>query len=81
MARFIRRVRKHVRLSQVELADLLGVRQSAISQWERGATQPDGAHLFDLLLKLAPASITVLTDIALPADTEQAPPPPRPSSP
>lgn len=48
MHRF-REIRKELGLSQQELANQLGVNQTAISQWERGATTPTSA----LLLKFA----------------------------
>jgi transcriptional regulator with XRE-family HTH domain len=60
LAAFICRVRRQAGLSQTELADLLGVRQTAVSQWERGVTEPYGGHLYALLVKLAPVSTTVL---------------------
>jgi transcriptional regulator with XRE-family HTH domain len=62
LAGFIRRVRTQAGLSQVRLAALLQVRQSAISQWERATHQPTGGHLFTLLIDLAPVSTTVLAD-------------------
>ncbi|MDG2989323.1 helix-turn-helix domain-containing protein [Candidatus Synechococcus calcipolaris G9] len=33
-------LRQNVGLSQVQLAELLGVRQATISDWERGKTEP-----------------------------------------
>ena len=36
-------------MSQVELAAALGIRQSSVSQWERGATEPATQTLLDLL--------------------------------
>jgi transcriptional regulator with XRE-family HTH domain len=60
LASFICRVRRQAGLSQTELADLLGVCQTAISHWERGVTEPYGGHLFALLVKLAPISTTAL---------------------
>ncbi len=32
--------RKEKKLSQSELAQMIGVNQTAVSQWERGATMP-----------------------------------------
>jgi transcriptional regulator with XRE-family HTH domain len=78
---FLRRVRERAGLTQVEFAELLGIRQSSISQWERGVARPDGAHQFDLLFKLTPASIAVLTDLAKRyAATDPAPPSSNPDS-
>jgi transcriptional regulator with XRE-family HTH domain len=56
----IRSARRRAGLSQVELADLLGVRQSSISQWERGSTRPSTMHL----LALASALNCSLLDLA-----------------
>ena len=38
----MRALRKHLRLSQQELADELGTRQQTISEWETGVYQPRG---------------------------------------
>jgi transcriptional regulator with XRE-family HTH domain len=62
VAAFIRRVRTQAGLSQADLAAVVGVNQTAVSHWERGTTEPFGGHLFLLLVRLAPTSITVLTD-------------------
>jgi transcriptional regulator with XRE-family HTH domain len=45
----IRQARLAARLSQEELAGALGVRQSSVSQWERGTTAPATYHLLGLL--------------------------------
>lgn len=45
----IREIRKQMGLSQLELANQLNVNQTAVSQWERGATLPSAS----VLLKLA----------------------------
>ena len=39
----IQSLRLHLRLSQRQLADRLGVRQQTISEWETGMYQPRGA--------------------------------------
>jgi DNA-binding transcriptional regulator YiaG len=39
----VRGLRRHLALTQDELADELGVRQQTISEWETGAYQPRGA--------------------------------------
>jgi transcriptional regulator with XRE-family HTH domain len=62
VAAFIRRVRTQAGLSQADLAAVVGVNQTAVSQWEHGTTQPFGGHLFLLLVRLAPISIAVLAD-------------------
>lgn len=41
----IRQVRRELRMSQEEFARLLGVHQTAVSQWETGRTVPDLAAL------------------------------------
>jgi putative transcriptional regulator len=38
----VKALRKHLRLSQRELADELGTRQQTISEWETGVYQPRG---------------------------------------
>jgi len=48
----IRSARRRAGLSQVELAELLGVRQSSVSQWERGSTRPSTVHLLTLAARL-----------------------------
>lgn len=42
-ARQVQRLRRHLELTQRELADELGVRQQTISEWETGAYEPRGA--------------------------------------
>lgn len=44
----IRELREAKSLSQVELASLMGVDQTAVSQWERGITQPRADKLPEL---------------------------------
>lgn len=39
----IRALRRHLDLTQRELADTLGTRQQTISEWEKGMYQPRGA--------------------------------------
>ena len=39
----IRELRRHLSLTQRELADRLGTRQQTISEWEKGMYQPRGA--------------------------------------
>lgn len=44
----LQQIRKRVGVSQKELADQLGVFQSAVSQWETGKAIPRGATLLRL---------------------------------
>ncbi len=39
----VRALRRHLGLTQRELADRLGTRQQTISEWEKGMYQPRGA--------------------------------------
>ena len=39
----IQALRKHLQLTQVELAEELGTRQATISEWENGLYRPRGA--------------------------------------
>ena len=59
----IRSARRRADLSQLQLAELLGVRQSSVSQWERGSTKPSTVHL----LALAAVLKATLLDFAAPA--------------
>lgn len=45
----IKSMREHLKITQSELAKMLGVTQGAVSQWENGTTRPD----IKLLPKLA----------------------------
>jgi transcriptional regulator with XRE-family HTH domain len=59
LAAWIRAARRQRDLSQVELAEQLGVRQSSVSQWERGSTAPATPHLL-ALLRIFPDMVTEL---------------------
>jgi transcriptional regulator with XRE-family HTH domain len=48
----IRAARRKAGLTQASLAELMGVRQSSISQWERGHTRPSLEHLVPLAAAL-----------------------------
>ena len=61
----LKRLRKEARLSQAELSALLGVHQTAVSQWECGRTLPDVRSL----KKLA-ALYSVSLETLLGADAE-----------
>ncbi|MBI4188758.1 MAG: helix-turn-helix domain-containing protein [Chloroflexi bacterium] len=39
----VRRLRRHLGLTQQEMASRLGTRQQTISEWEKGMYQPRGA--------------------------------------
>jgi len=52
LSQAIREARRRAGLSQAELAELLGVRQSSVSQWERGSTKPSTIHLLALAAAL-----------------------------
>ena len=39
----VRGLRRHMELTQDQLAEALGVRQQTVSEWETGAYQPRGA--------------------------------------
>ncbi len=52
LAEAIRQARQRAGLSQAELAELLGLRQSSVSQWERGVTKPKTVHLLALAAAL-----------------------------
>src|SRR6266542_3153472 len=49
-----------VGLAQADLADALGVRQSSVSQWERGTTSPTTRHLLALLGLLGAVLVRLL---------------------
>jgi transcriptional regulator with XRE-family HTH domain len=66
----IRSARRRADLSQLQLAELLGVRQSSVSQWERGSTRPSSVHL----LALAAVLKASLLDFAAPAAEPESPP-------
>ncbi|HZD74286.1 MAG TPA: helix-turn-helix transcriptional regulator [Actinomycetota bacterium] len=60
LATKIRQARKRAGMSQVELAAALGIRQSSVSQWERGVTEPSTQNLLDLMSVL-PGLAEILT--------------------
>lgn len=51
----IRQIREHLHLTQVQLAQLLGVHPLTVSKWERGELQPSN-HEQALLLSFRQAS-------------------------
>ena len=56
----IQAARQQAELTQAEVAARLGVRQSSVSQWERGTTAPTTRHLLVLQQFLGPALIQQL---------------------
>ncbi len=71
--------RQHRRLSQRRLGEAIGVRQSAITQWERGVVIPSNQHVFgaEQALTLPPGSLACLLGFGPPIDRPPpAPPPP-----
>jgi transcriptional regulator with XRE-family HTH domain/DNA-directed RNA polymerase subunit RPC12/RpoP len=48
IGRFIAQRRKHVNLTQLQLAEKLGITDKAVSKWERGIAMPDTACMLDL---------------------------------
>lgn len=60
----IRKIRKAKKLSQVELAELLGVTKQSVSNWENDNIQPS----VEMLIKIAEA-LCVSTDFLLGRDT------------
>jgi DNA-binding XRE family transcriptional regulator len=54
LARQIRAARRQAGLSQADLADQLGIRQSSVGQWERGATTPTLGMFHRMIAVLGP---------------------------
>ena len=48
IGRFIAACRKRANLTQLQLADRLGITDKAVSKWERGITMPDTSIMFEL---------------------------------
>jgi len=65
----VRALRRHLSLTQQELADELGTRQQTISEWERGMYRPRGASAKLLTLVAERASFSYE---AAPAEGEGA---------
>jgi transcriptional regulator with XRE-family HTH domain len=63
LAAAIRLARRRADLSQGELAERLGIRQSSVSQWERGTTEPTGRRLVGLIGEL-PGLADMLKEMA-----------------
>lgn len=52
----VKRLRKKMKWSQLQLAVELGVEQSTVSRWERGVTEPAGLYAKTLDRMLAGAA-------------------------
>ena len=48
IGRFIAECRKKVNLTQIQLAEKLGITDKAISKWERGLAMPDSSNMLEL---------------------------------
>jgi transcriptional regulator with XRE-family HTH domain len=61
VATHIRSNRQRLGLSQIDLADELGVTQPSVSSWERGKQMPDMKNLVQLerLFELAPGTLLI----------------------
>jgi len=72
------RQRRHLR--QRQLGHAIGVRQSAITQWERGLVTPRNQHVLaaEQALNLPPGSLACLLGFGPPTDSPP-PAPPQPS--
>ncbi|MBO4342271.1 MAG: helix-turn-helix domain-containing protein [Clostridia bacterium] len=68
----IKEMRKNARLSQLELAQLCGVHQTAVSQWEQGRTNPDMETLM-VLTQIFHTSIGALMGLDTPDDPVMIP--------
>ena len=55
IGRFIQECRKEIGLTQMQLAELLGITDRAVSKWETGRTLPDSSIMLDLcsILKIS----------------------------
>lgn len=61
MGERIRAARVYASLSQVELAEILGVHQSTLWRWEAGRTVPDSSQLLALSKALGRSVGWILT--------------------
>ena len=52
IGQFIAKCRKEKQMTQMELADRLGITDRAISKWERGKGMPDTSIMLDLCNQL-----------------------------
>lgn len=63
----IREFRKRAGLSQIELANICGVHQTAVSQWEQGRTNPD-TDMLVALSHIFNTSISAILGLDMPDD-------------
>jgi len=68
LARQIQAARHKAGLTQADLADALGVRQSSVGQWERGATTPTLGMFHCMVAVLGPWP---LLEVLVPSDQPQ----------
>ena len=73
----IQRLRTKRRLSQEQLAELVGVSRQAVSKWELGDAAPEVDKLRALAREFGVTVDELLSEEA-PREPEQAPPPPPP---
>ena len=66
----IKALRKHLGLTQRELADRLGTRQQTISEWELGLYQPRGAS--STLLSIVAEQSGFTYDASLPGNNRKS---------
>ncbi len=69
LARQIRAARHQAGLTQADLADELGIRQSSVGQWERGATTPTLGMFHRMVVVLGPWP---LLEVLMPSDQPQS---------
>ncbi len=70
-SRRIQSLRRHLGLTQQEMADRLGTRQQTISEWETGMYQPRGTSA--TLLSIIAERARFAYDASPPHDTGQTP--------
>ena len=63
----IRKYREDRKLTQIQLAELIGVSNSRLSNWEQGINRPDADSIADICLALN-VSPSELLDVKLPTD-------------
>lgn len=68
----IKALRKNAKLSQLELANICGVHQTAVSQWEQGRTNPDTDMLI-ALSQIFHTSIGSILGLDMPDDPVMIP--------
>ncbi len=68
----IKKFRKRAKLSQLELAGLCGVHQTAVSQWENGRTNPD-TDMLVALSQIFHTSIGAILGLDAPDDPVMVP--------